>query len=511
VPGIETSRLKPGFKRWEIILAGVIFLAGFVLRLRLAVITYLNPDEALQSFLAQGSWGDVLQNSLEVTHPPLLIAVAHAASLISRSDLALRLAPVLAGCLFPVILALWMWKVAGKVAALAVLFLLTLAPNLVAVSAQLRSYTLALLFLSASLLVLEEALDRGSWSLMAVYSLLLWLCILSDYSMAWFVGAAGAYCLLRLKGSASTVKAVWAAGQLGAASLYGFLFAIQVRAFRGSATEQGAVSSWLSGAFPKPGGMLAFPFVNTVKQFAYLMASVPAGVLALVLFAAALLWLWTGRTGLERSKARALAVLLVVPFLLNIAGAYALLFPYGRSRHTLVIGLFCACGVAILLQHLPRRAAIAVLWGALLLTPLWHAKADEDPQDISAYRSSKRMIFECLDHMRNVIPPGSLIFTERETLWVLARYESHQGVPLPPIRPGFTESKLGPWRVATQDYKYITHAGYETGLRDFRRHYGLSPDQPVWVLDGGWDVVSGAIDPEHPFTKAVRVFQAGSR
>lgn len=503
--------MKRDFERWEITLAAMVFLAGLALRLRLALITYLNPDEAVQALLALGSWGEALRNSLKVTHPPLIIVVTHAALLISHAELALRLVPVLAGSLFPVLLFLWLRKVAGKTAAMAALLLLTLAPHLVAISAQLRSYTLALLLLSASLAVLEDALDKDRWQLMAVYSLLLWLCILSDYSMAWFVGAAGVYCLLRLKGSSGALKATWVAGQLAAAALYGFLVAIQVRNFRGGSTEQGAVSGWLSGGFPKPGGMLAFPFVNTVKQFAYLMASVPAGVLASVLFAAALFWLWTGRTGIERSKARALAVLIVTPFLLNIAGAYAHLFPYGRSRHTLVIGLFCACGVAIFVETLPRRTAIAVLWGALLLAPLWHAKADEDPQNISADRGKKEMIFECLDYMRDAIPPNTLIFTERETLHVLAYYEIHQGVPLRGTGQ-FMEAALGGrWRVATRDYAYLTRGAYEAGLRAFRQHYGLGDDEPVWVLDGGWDVVSGPADKNRPFTKAVRVFQAGSR
>jgi predicted membrane-bound mannosyltransferase len=128
----------------------LVFIVGLVLRLRLALLTYLNPDEALQALLAFGNWGDVLRNTLKVTHPPLLILITHAISLISRTEFALRLVPVLAGRLFPVALFAWLRRVAGRMAAMAALLLLTLAPHLVGVSAQLRSYTLALLFLSAS-------------------------------------------------------------------------------------------------------------------------------------------------------------------------------------------------------------------------------------------------------------------------------------------------------------------------------------------------------------------------
>jgi hypothetical protein len=508
---VQSSRfeMKSDYDRWETTFMGVVFTAGLVLRLRLALLNYLNPDEALDALLAFGTWGDAFRNSLKVTHPPLLMVITHAVSLISRTELALRLVPVLAGSLFPLLLFAWLRRVAGMMAAMAALFLLTLAPHLITVSAQLRSYTLALLFLSASLVVLEEALESNRWRAMAVYNVLLWLCILSDYSMAWFAGAAGLYALLGLRGSSARVKATWAAGQLAALALYGVLFTVQVRRYRGGGIEREAVSDWLRGAFPKPGEMLVFPFAGTLKQFAYLMASVPIGGLALVLFAAALLSLWVGRTSIERSKARALAVLLVAPFALAIVGAYAHQFPYGRTRHTLVIGLFAATGIAVFFQTLPRRTAMATLWGAVLLTPLWHWRAGQDPQDIGSDRNRKELILQCLDYMRAAIPPDAVIFTEHETLWMLAYYAGHNELPKGSGTRQFSETLLGGrWRVATMDYRYVTPDAYRGALAVFRRQYELGEPEPVWVLDGGWDVVSVPPDEGRPFTRAVRVFQA---
>jgi Dolichyl-phosphate-mannose-protein mannosyltransferase len=503
--------MKRDFNRWEIIFVGVVFTAGLALRLRLALLTYLNPDEALHALWAFGTWADTLRNSPADTHPPLLLFITHAVSLISRTELALRLVPVLAGSLFPLLLFAWLRRLAGRMAAMAALFLLTLAPHLITISAQVRSYTLAFLFLSASLVMLEEALEDDRWSTMAVYSAFLWLCILSDYSMAWFAGAVGFYALVRLRGSSARVKVTWTAGQLGALLLYGLLFAIQVRNATAS-RWQDVASGWLRGGFPQPGKMLTFPFVGTLKQFAYLLASVPIGGLALVLFAVAVFWLWTGRTKIEPSKARALAALLVLPFVLAIAGAYAHQFPYGRSRHTLVIGLFGATGIAIFIEELPRRASLALLWGALFLTPLWHWVADWDEQDIGADRNQKELILQCLDYMRAAIPPGTLVFTERETLFVLAYYEGYNELPYQPASRQFSETVLGGrWRVATMNYKYITRDAYKAGLAAFRRQYGLGEREPVWVLDGGWDVVSVPPDERRPFTKAVRVFQTAAR
>jgi hypothetical protein len=265
--------------------------------------------------------------------------------------------------------------------------------------------------------------------------------------------------------------------------------------------------------------MLRFPFANTIRTFAYLLASRPAGLLALAMFAAALFCLWTGRTGIVRSRARPLAVLIAAPFLLNILGAYTYLFPYGGSRHTLVIGLFCACGVAIFLQMLPQRAAVAVLCGALLLTPLWYAKADPDPQNIRAPRNQKVLMVECLDYMHRMIPPNTLIFTTQDTLYELAYYESHKDVPLLYVRGQIVESSLGPWRVAVRDYGYSSRASYEAGVQAFRRKFGLAPDQPVWGLLGGWSPASrmrafvpgSRIDENLRFTTAILAFQDESR
>jgi hypothetical protein len=67
--------MKRDYGRWEIMFVGVVFTAGLALRLRLALLHYLNPDEALQALLAFGTWGDALRNSLQVTHPPLLIVI----------------------------------------------------------------------------------------------------------------------------------------------------------------------------------------------------------------------------------------------------------------------------------------------------------------------------------------------------------------------------------------------------------------------------------------------------
>jgi hypothetical protein len=259
--------------------------------------------------LSFGSLHQTLRNSFAIAHPPLLTWITFAVSRISRSELAVRFVPVLAGSLFPVLLFVWLRRIAGNVAALTAFVLLTLAPQTITLSAELRQYMPALFLISAALLVFDFAIESGRWQTMALYSVLLWLCILADYSAACFVGAAGVYALLRLKASptaikVTAVKVTWLAGQLIALALYGGLYLAQVRGITASGVAVGATEGWLRGSFPQPGGMVSFPFFNTPKPFAFLMDTAPLGALALLAFATGIVLLWTGRTAMDRSRGR---------------------------------------------------------------------------------------------------------------------------------------------------------------------------------------------------------------
>src|SRR5438552_302550 len=90
------------YERQEIAFAGIVVLVGVALRVKLALLTSLNPDEALHALVAFDDWGPMLRNSLSITHPPLFISLLHVISRVSRAEFALRLGPLLAGILFPV-------------------------------------------------------------------------------------------------------------------------------------------------------------------------------------------------------------------------------------------------------------------------------------------------------------------------------------------------------------------------------------------------------------------------
>ena len=501
--------------RWDIAFLSIVFLAGLALRLRPALTIYMNPDEALQALLAftqpGEGWVQIWRNSLTVAHPPLLILLTHAVSLISKTEIAMRMISILSGSLFPIFLFVWLRRLTGKTAALAVMFLLTMAPNLITISAQLRSYTLALFFLSAALVTLDWAIETGRVWMIWMFNALLWACIFSDFSMVWFACAAGVYALVRLRGSTVAIKVAWAAGQALAVGLYGLLFLEGVQVPHLAGFRSAAVTGWLQQDFPEPGHKLVFPFVNTLDQFSYLTGSRTLGAVALGMFAIAVVLLWTGRAGMQREKSRAVAMLVILPFVLLMAAAYIGVFPYGGTRHTLVAGLFGGVGMAIFIGLWNPRVATGALWGGLLLTPLWYRFGRvPDSEDISASRNSREMMLQCIQYMRQAIPPDTLIFTERGTLLVLAYYE---GDPLPPESvPTFAESRLaGRWRAATRDYVYAAKEQYDGAMTAFRVRYGIPTPTPwFWVLDGGLSAVSAPEDPVRPFTRVLRVFQSES-
>jgi len=498
--------VKRRAERWEVLFLTVLFAAGLALRLRLALTTYLNPDEALEALIAfERGWRHTFRVALTIPHPPLLLMMVHAISFLGRSEMVVRILPVLAGSLFPLAVYLWLRRIAGNIAGLFAALLLTFAPHLIGLSAELRSYTLALFFIAASLAVFEEAISTASRGWMWIFNLLLWAAILSDYTAACFACAMGVYALLRLGKSPRALKIDWAAGQAISIAMYGLLFWFQVRRIESYGMGAEARNGWLSAEFPHRATALLFPFRNTVDEFRFLMASATLGAMACFLFFAALWLLWTGRTRIDISISRAIAALLILPFLFGIAEAYAGVFPYGGSRHTAIIIMFAAMGVAITLGSLPRRMGIASLCAAVLLAPLWMVYAEPE-NNIDPTRNRKELLHQCLDYMHAAIPSGATIFTEQETLLIVAFYEG-SGVPLRDYSR-YLENSIGGWRVVVHDYDYTTYDQFAQALAAFRADYGLRDGDPVWVLDGGWYTVSRPPDPARPFTRAVRVFQS---
>ena len=165
------------------LLAASLVLGGLVLRLVQAQSRFLNPDEALHFLLSQEpSLAGRYQATLTTAHPPLFIFVLHIWASLGHSELVLRLLAVLTGIGFSWIVYRWMERVWDGETALVSLSLLLFLPSLILLSAELRQYSLLLLFAAASLYSLDYGIEVDSWRQMLSSTLALWLALLTHYS-----------------------------------------------------------------------------------------------------------------------------------------------------------------------------------------------------------------------------------------------------------------------------------------------------------------------------------------
>jgi hypothetical protein len=475
------------------IAVGIVVIVGFLLRLSQAVRFYLNPDELQYFFLSlPSSFKALYLGSRQTHHPPLLFFLLHWVIGFSSSEIAVRMVPLLAGSLFPWVVYRWVARVWNVGAAFAALLILTFSPNLIALGAQARGYTLGLLFAGLAILFLEIALETGSILHLAAFTGWLYLAILSEYSTAWFAGAAGVYFLIRAREprvSRRTI-ALWAPGQAGALSLYVLLYETILRSELNNPLRGRLVEGYLHGAFPTPHqNLFVFAVLGTVKQFAYTFSSAWLGVLALVLFAAGLILLWRGLTPGGQVRSRALAVFLVAPFPLALAGAVLLVHPYGRTRQTVLFSLFIALGVGVAVERIFRsRIWIAALC-ALVLVPLWHFAAEPDQLDIAGYRHRRESMIAAVDYLRSSLPAGTLIMTDMETGYLLHYYlksdwekDVHWDIGHP------ADEHFGPFRVTWVRWDLGSADTFAADLASVREHFGLNPGAPVWIVNGGFDI-----------------------
>jgi hypothetical protein len=444
---------------------------GFALRLAEAARFPLNPDEALHLFVA--SPADWLEQFRTVHHPPLLFLVLRAALAVSASEIALRFVPALAGALYPWFAYRWLARAVNPGAGLAALLLLEFSPNLVALSPQARGYSLALMFAAAAMLCLERALQSESPRWIALFTACLYGAVLAEYSAAFFAAAAGIYALARRPSRRFLFP--WAAGQAGAIAIYAILYRVQIAPLL--ADRARLVNAYLRGAFPQPGeNPLGFAARGIIKQFAYTMSSIPLGVAAAALFAIGIALLWsTGRRALVWGSLAAL--------LLPLAAALAGVFPYGRSRHTVIVSLFLAAGIGAALDRLLRgRARMA----AVALVALWPLAAEPDQNNPPRDHTRGRLV-AAIERLRSIAGAGPVL-ADYETALVLRYYlEGARGIEIAPHADALREARIGGVRMTWRYWDHGSPAVFRETMALARRELRVAPDAPLWVVDGGFD------------------------
>jgi len=501
-------------------IAFAVFLVGLGIRLWAAPKSFVNPDEAYHALLASPKdWGTLFHSSLRSPRPPLFIILLHFVRQLSHSDLALRMISVAAGSLFPVIVYRWIAKGWGKFAALGAMAILTLAPELINLSVQARCYMMALFFMASSLYLLDAAIESSSRLKMVAFCVMLYLAILSNYSMTFFVIAAGVYFLFRIreKGVTQDVRIIWELGQVGVVILYAFLYVVQIHPLHTITRTRADITGWLAGSYPQPGqNPLLFLILGTAKQFAFLFPLLVPAVAAIILFLIGLYLLWRRGVPGKFWQGRATVALLVTPFIAACIGSFFYVYPYGRTYHSIFLALFIATGVSIALDRVGRGWIVPLVVVALIGTPLYHLTIGQHRGDVAKLPYRQHYMKEALSFLQSKVPPGTLILTASE-MRVLLIYYLEDGDREPETRGQPSVEKVGDWRLFCNRWGLTSLDDLRNDLRVLRGHYKLTPEDRIWVMDGGFLTLlegplrelrdSGQIDQMWDFGKAMVIFQ----
>jgi len=479
-------------------LAILLLAVGLVVRLGAAWGTFLNPDEALHYLIAnQASWRIAYQASLTTAHPPLLILLLYVWRTLGASEFVLRLPSGLMGTAFCWAYFKWLTTAFGRAAGWIGLVLVTFLPPMISLSAEVRQYMLMLFFITSAAYLLERALAKNSVGLMLLFSVCLYLGLLSHYSGFLFAAAIGAYGLLRLLSGRSpvTVITAWMSGQVGALGIAAFLYATHVSKQKSSTQAMQAMEEWLRKSYYHPGhdNLLLFVLGRSFGVFQFIFGHLAVGDVAGLLFSAAVILLFRGKnvSSQNRISTWQLGVLLSLPFVLNCAVAIMKVYPYGGTRHCVFLVIFGLAGVSFVLaewvrQHTARGVGVAILVVAvcnLFGTP-------HRPYMLRRDQSSQQMN-QAMNAVRREVPPSAPLFVDYQTSLLLNHY-------LCPQRAMSFDSSItnlevfscGGYRVISAD-PHTWRFDAQTFLSkwdELVRTYNLKPGDRVWVIQEGWDI-----------------------
>ena len=476
-------------------------VGGLIVRLLLAHRYFLNPDEALHYVLAtQSSVGLAYKAALTNAHPPLLILVLYYWRVLGYSELWLRMPSVLAGSACCWIVYQWLKQVTDQASAFIGLLLLSFAPSLIGLSAEIRQYALLLFFMAGCLYFSERAIQRNSPVQMIWFSLSLYGALLTHYSSLIFACTMGVYLLVRLWPVEKRLGlfAVWAAGQAGALGLSLYFLITHVTRLKSSGMAQGIADTWLRKSIFHPGERNVGIFIlsQTVRVFTFLFSHGVVGTLALLVFLAGLTLLLRKNTphNIEGPTGRELALLISLPFAVNCATALGGQYPYGATRHNVFLAPFAVTGIAVglaawLRTRGPAWTKYLVIVAALALCNLFPSP----PPMIRERNHSRSLMKAAVATLRQSAPPGSILFSDYESGLLLGYYVcGHEIVKL--VYPSFfAKADCGPYTAITarpQEWK-LYGQDMPDELANLQKAFGLASGSKIWLFDAGWITDSG--------------------
>jgi len=446
--GQERTREEVGSREWVGpfetsasriygLIAVLVVIVGLIWRLWLAHATFLNTDEAWHFSAAnQNSLLAAYRASLTLAHPPLLIIVLYFWKYLGTSDLMLRLPEVLAGTVFCWVFFQWLIRLFGDATALVGLIFASLLPPMIALSAEIRQYSLMLMFAVAAAYFLERAFAKESSGFMVLSFLSLYFAMLSHYSAFLLAAALGIYGIARMvqeRPSPATTW-VWATGQLAGVALAYLLYATHISRLSAvyPATQplQRFGDFYLSDWYfhPVRDGLLHFLYRGTFGVFRFIFGQTGVGQIAAVLFLAGIVvMVWTKSAGPARVSPRLTAILFGTPFVLNWIAVIAGLYPYGRTRQCMFLAMFALGGVSVAIAAVLKNRVCLAASTAILVIAICHLFGTLQGRDMLPLAEQRHEhMDEALQFIRSGVSARDVIFTDQASSFQLRHYLCHQ-------------------------------------------------------------------------------------
>jgi hypothetical protein len=491
----------------ENVLPAIVLAIGFAARLIPAARNFLNPDEALHNLLAsqttiRQAWAAALTNA----HPPLLILILYYWRALGQSELWLRMPSVLAGTAACWFFYRWLRLVTDRTTAFFGLLLVSFAPSLILLSAEIRQYALLLFFMTACLHISELALQKNSPRLMALFSVSLYGALLTHYSALIFACAIGIYLLVRLYPFRERLGlfAVWAAGQIGGVAIAAYFLVTHVSRLRQTGMVRADLESYLRKSTFHAGERNPVEFVaaQTLRVFTYVVSHGLVGALMLLAFLAGVFYLvrlkeWRNDEGLKhgvaRPSPRQLALLIAIPFVANWGIALAGLYPVGATRHSSYLAPFAIAGAAVGIAAVVPAAgwskSVAIL-ACMAVCNLFPAP----PPPIRAQDQSRALMKSAVAELRASVTPGSVLLADYESGLLLGYYVCPQGVVrIFPSAEAFATADCGAYRVLSpsfREWKFVADT-FPGEFASASKMLGGRTQEPagsteVWLFYSGW-------------------------
>ena len=501
-----------------------IIAAGLGYRVYIASRNYLNPDEALHyQLINQRNVWLAYQASLTNAHPPLYYFILYYAHLIGRSELMLRMPSVIAGTAFCWLGFLWLKRILGAAAGTAGLVLFAFSPALVALSAEVRQYSVMLLCMASALYFLALAFEEKSVARMWCFSIFLFLAILSHYSVMFFALALGVYVLARILDSElpRSVVAAWVIGQVLALAEYGFLYVTHILKIRKSIPVWSLEFFFFSTYYDwSEGNILGYTWRKTLSVLTFLFAQKYVALFLLLCFSAGVAAI-LAKDILGRHKnisMNRLGLLLLVPFASIWGASLARIYPYVGDRHTVVLAPFAVAGISFLLASMTRQK----LWAGLVLAGILvsfsnSAKGEMRLDPFAAGRSTAEMA-SVVDYMHTTIPVGDHVFMDYQSSLPATYYFCGPNEIVPvntfEVKPYSSSSFYdftchGYPIVSTQGWK-LNSVIFPWRFEEMVRAYGLKPGDRVWLYQTGWGAnLNWTLPTERPEFRCLKSKQFG--